>query len=163
MCNPMALHCGFPALASASSALPLLLPLALVFVPHTTLSGLFVLFCFFVCFGAGTVTSLKYLALFAVGGMGHSCCHVGWQSMDCLWITLCVPGLGTYGLSFLCFCPLAGAWSNPTKEGIFLNLKMCMKSLCFPAGVQNIHKKGLVLLSCQLPVLRCLALTEFLG
>lgn len=42
MCNPMGLHSGFPALASASSALQLLLPLALVFVPHTTLSGLFV-------------------------------------------------------------------------------------------------------------------------
>lgn len=87
----MGLHCGFPALASASSALQLLLLLSLVFVPHTTLSGLFVFFCF----GASTVTSLEYVALFAVDGMGHSCYHVGWQSMDCLWITLCVPGLGT--------------------------------------------------------------------
>lgn len=47
------------------------------------------------------MTSLKYLALFAVGEMRlvysrwvisatmWNCCQVGWQSTDCLWITLC--------------------------------------------------------------------------
>lgn len=86
-------------------------------------------------FWASTVTFLKYLALFAVGGMSlvcsrwiisaTTCCQVGWQSMDCLWITLCVYAWagysmeGTYGLDFLYFCPSARAWSNLTKESIF--------------------------------------------
>lgn len=70
---------------------------------------------------------------------------------------------GTYRLSFLCFCASAGAWTNPTKEGIFFFENVYEKPLCFPAGVQNIYRKGLVLLSCQLPVLRCLAFMDFLG
>lgn len=78
------------------------------------------------------------VSLFVVGGMRlvysrwvicattwSCCCWVGWQSMDSLWITLCVCAWaghsleGTYRLSFLCFCPSVGTWSNPTKEGIF--------------------------------------------
>lgn len=126
------------------------------------------------------MTSLKYLALFAVDGMRMvyskwvisattwSCCLVGWRSIDCFWITLCVCAWaghslkGTYRLS-LCFCLSAGAWSNPTKGSIFLFENVYEKPLCFPAGVQNIDRKGLVLLSCQLSVLRCLAFTDFLG
>lgn len=106
--------------------------------------------------GASTLTSLKYLALFAVGEVRlvysrwvisatmWSCCQVGWQSMDSLWITLCVCAWAghsledTYGLSFLCFCASAGAWSNPTKEGIFFFENVYEKPLCFPAGVHNI-------------------------
>lgn len=73
---------------------------------------------FFGFFGASTVTSLKYLALFAVGGMGHSCSHVGWQSTGlfvdnplcaCLWITLCVPGLGTLWRALMDWASCASA------------------------------------------------------
>lgn len=140
---------------------------------HRTVRG-------FLSFGASTVTSLKHLALFAVGGMRlvysrwvisattWSCCQVGWQSTDCLWITLHVCAWaehsleGIYRLNF-CFYSSAGAWSYPTKEGIFLFENVYENPLCFPDGVQNIHRKGLVLLPCQLPVLRCLACMDFLG
>lgn len=131
------LHCGFPVLASASSAS--YLSLALVFVPHTRLSGVF--------FGASTLTSLKYLALFAVGEVRlvysrwvisatmWSCCQVGWQSMDCLWITLCicVPGLGTLWRTLTDWVSCAsvhqmGPGEIPQKR-VFFSLKMYMKNL----------------------------------
>lgn len=168
----MWLHCGIPVLASTSSAL-LLVTCTCVCASHQTVRV-------FLSFGASTVTTLKYLALLAAGGIRlvysrwvisattWSCCQVGWQSMDCLGITLRVCAWaghslkGTYILN-LCFCPSTGAWSNPTKEGIFFIWNVYEKTLCFPAGVQNIHRKGLVFLSCQLPVLGCLAFMDFLG
>lgn len=153
--------CIVDSLASASSAL-LLVTCTRVCASHQTV-GVF--------FGASTVTSLKYLALFAVGEMRlvygrwvisattWRCCRVGWQSMDCLRITLCVCAWaghsleGTYGLSFLCFWASAGAWSNPTKEGIFFFENVYEKPLCFPAGVQNILRKGLAIACPQMPCL----------
>lgn len=70
---------------------------------------------------------------------------------------------GHLGTELLGFCASAGAWSNPTKEGIFFFENVYEKPLSFPAGVQNILRKGLVSLSCQLSVLRCLAFMDFLG
>lgn len=98
-------------------------------------------------FGASTLTSLKYLALFAVGEVRlvysrwvisatmWSCCQVGWQSMDCLWITLCVcvPGLGTLWRTLTDWVSCAsvhqmGPGEIPQKR-VFFSLKMYMKNL----------------------------------
>lgn len=132
------------------------------------------------------MTSPKYLALFAVGEMRlvysrwlisattWSCCQEGWQSVECLWmIFVCVCAWAGHSLEgtldwtdllvLLVDVRQLGPGQIPHKRVHFFFENVCEKPLCFPAGIQNIHRKGLVLLSCQLAVLRCLAFMDFLG
>lgn len=117
------------------------------------------------------------VSLFVVGGMRlvysrwvicattwSCCCWVGWQSMDSLWITLCVCAWaghsleGTYRLSFLCFCPSVGTWSNPTKEGIFFIWKCVWKASFLSSWCSEYSQKWLhfVTLSIACPQMPCL-------
>lgn len=94
------------------------------------------------------------------------CCQVGCQSMDCLWMAcLSAPGQGAFQRAFMDWpsyasgcCASALAWSNPIKEGCFFFKDVYGKPLCFPAGIQTIHRKGLgfFILSSACPHVPCL-------